>query len=70
MKCPLLAIGYLAIGDAMVAEKCGCLKKECAWWNEDFEECAMLEMASWFSVLACCLEDIRDKMPKWEQFGK
>lgn len=42
MKCPLLAIGYLSLGDQGVNQKCECLKEGCAWWEPVSRSCVLL----------------------------
>ena len=40
MKCPLLAMGAVAISSTVEAAESDCLKEECAWWNDRFGMCS------------------------------
>ena len=67
MKCPLLAIGYLAFGDKKVNEKSDCLKKGCAWWSRGEEQCGFLALAHDIHWMKELLIQVRDKMPHGEE---
>jgi len=70
MKCPLLAIGYLSIGDQALDEKCECLKEECAVWDRDLEQCSEVTKAKALDRLERVMTDILEKMPGASQFTK
>lgn len=60
MKCPLLAIGYLACGDKKTNKKCECLKEGCAWWDDSDEHCCIADIASSLSIVMSFLKDITE----------
>ena len=63
MKCPLLVIGYLAIGDQKVNAKSECLKKGCAWWSSEADACAVMITAGSLAGLVATGDTILEKMP-------
>ena len=70
MKCPLIAIGYLASERMDAAKKCLCGKEECAWWDKDEGQCSILGFLTEFRMVKVFLNDIFKKMPHAGQFTK
>ena len=67
MKCPLLAIAYMAYHDEKVFEKCQCLEQKCAWWDTTRKACSIEHIAYSLRILSEELIDIRHKMPQDER---
>ena len=70
MKCPLITAGFWADRHASGKEAIDCLKEQCAWWAHDSEMCCILDICADIEGIHMALNDLVDKMPKWEQFGK
>lgn len=70
MKCPVLAVGYMAFHDAKVWEKCACIKEQCAWWDRQNEQCAVLTLGVGLWLVNKELLELLTKMPHVGQFTK
>jgi len=64
MKCPMS--NYVMERESGEDEvlSTDCLKEECAWWNANREECAILSIELNLHELAYFTSAIRDNMPQ------
>jgi hypothetical protein len=57
MKCPLAIVDkYNNFGRGIQAVFSDCLKKDCAWWNQDDDSCSIVSIAN---ALGDIWDDIR-----------
>jgi len=65
MKCPLSAkIDYME-DRKLHTNYQGCLKEECAWWDDSDEYCCIVDIASSLSMIVSFLKDITENgIPK------
>lgn len=70
MKCPIIRAHQLLEGKNIDLGQAECLKKECAWWSKEKKQCDPTGMLPWFRDLCDLFTDIRDKMPRSDQFLK
>ena len=70
MKCPLTLIESYHDGQEFQPIHADCLKKECAWWVDNNNECAMRCIGGWLVGMVTVMDRINDKMPHAGQFTK
>jgi len=70
MKCPLFTTGSIDKGGMIDYKRWECLKEECAWWDKINQACVALTIADNLGALRYFLKDIKDEMPRAEQFGE
>ncbi len=70
MKCPLFRIPFTEKGKADRGKLDECIKEECAWWDKDYETCAMVSLSDELDNVQYFLKSIKDKMPHEEQFRR
>jgi len=63
MKCPLLLAGNNAQPSIDLTAPIDCLKKECAWWEQDLNLCAIKDIALELRYIQLRLADIIEKRP-------
>jgi len=63
MKCPLIAIGYLASNRLDATEKSICGEEKCAWWDNRFGVCSVKVIKKALVDITEILARIADKMP-------
>lgn len=63
MKCPLLCLGKLAVGEITQDELSDCLKEECAWYDIGLGVCGIRVIGSALDVIRETLEAIEGKIP-------
>ena len=63
MKCPIMLMGRMFSNDPSDISYTECLKRGCAWWNDEQEQCDPTGLLNIFTELV-------DKMPHEEQFRK
>jgi len=70
LKCPLIAIGYLASSRVDATEKCICGGEECARWDKEHGICGDLSKTKALWTIAETLCSIELRMPHEAQFRK
>ena len=70
MKCPLATAACIIRRSDLDEVTDECLKEECAWWDDEMGDCAVLDLAQTLWSIRGMLADIRDKIPHEEQFRK
>ncbi len=70
MKCPLMVAGYRDRTLDPLRPATDCLKGECAWWDKDNEQCAVLTIARGMFIFNKQMIDLVGKMPHEVQFRK
>ena len=70
MKCPLLCLGKLAVGEITQDTLSDCLEKECAWYDSIIQTCILYSLHADLAYLGARLKELVDKMPHEEQFRK
>jgi len=63
MKCPVRARLFVRGADTHIESTMDCLKEECAWWNSQEEECALITVGKTLSILADHIANIEVKLP-------
>jgi len=66
MKCPLRILVLRTDATLGPLFSNDCLKEECAWWDQAYEECCIFSMVRLFDGILMDLNQIRDKMPHEE----
>jgi len=70
MKCPLITTGWNATRGGDKTYKPDCLEEECAWWDGNGEQCALLAIVECIDEVNVTLRLILDNMPHAGQFTK
>ena len=68
MQCILLRQMMIAYTGEDFPKRTCCLKKKCAWWDIDLEQCCEVTKAKALDRIERILTDIKDKMPHAGQF--
>ena len=64
MKCPLLQAGWLMKDNVGTSSEADCLKEECAWWDREAQECALLSIGARLGTLCDAAYELIEKMPE------
>jgi len=67
MKCPLLLIGWNAARGGERVYKPDCLKEGCAWYDKEFQICAVGTLTQAMYSLKLIASDIKEKLPQARQ---
>ena len=70
MKCPMLTMYATSFKPPEEFKDRDCLKEECAWWDEKFEQCGIKTVLCTLVGLDRELVELVAKMPHEEQFKK
>lgn len=70
MKCPLMSQPYESAPYQSKWHSIDCLKEECAWWDDYFQQCAILRLEKSLTHIDGVSQMIIKKMPHEEQFRK
>lgn len=66
MKCPLRFMGCEIDALKPPETRFICLKKECAWWDENTDLCSLIAEVRVLSAIGAVLGKLYDKMPHEE----
>lgn len=70
MKCPLRSFRGKGTYDQDQSEDLDCLKEECAWWDNKFDGCSILELNRTLYLISEYIERITLNMPYEAQFRR
>lgn len=70
MKCPLFAIASKEQERRGFLTHIDCIKEECAWWDKQNDQCAVLTLGTGLWLVNKELLELLQKMPHEEQFWK
>jgi len=70
MKCPLFHSEFIRMRAPELEQSDDCLKEECAWWDGNLESCLARSIFCEFATISELLVEIKDKMPRADQFTK
>lgn len=62
MKCPLLSAGEYTRNVSHPTISCDCIKEECAWWNEAYSCCQLVELVHALGGIELHLKEIKEKI--------
>ena len=62
MRCPMLTMYATTFKPPEEYEDRDCLKEECAWWDENADCCAVLELSRLQNAIGNILGKLVDKM--------
>lgn len=63
MKCPLFVMAGLINYKRVTQGDMDCIQGECAWWDEEFNHCALRTLARQVTFIDDRLNSISQKMP-------
>lgn len=70
MKCPLFVAHIASEPGNTELVRLHCLQEDCAWFDKEFEQCAILTLAGTSDFIRHILNDMKRKMPHEEQFRR
>ncbi|MBA7707090.1 hypothetical protein ES703_115955 [subsurface metagenome] len=70
MKCPLRPFEKGDRYSKDGAYGTACIKEDCAWWDKDQEQCAVMLISTGLWVISQELRELKEKVPHEGQFRR